>query len=196
MTRVHLSAGSCVYDGRFANNGWLQGIAEAGDETTWDNAACSAQRLPKSTNHAPGRSAGRRARQGLFDVIDIALSNSKVTAAAWRTAGQADGVVVLARIRPQARRLHGHEQGFDAYAVRSSTGLWTPPAARSPKTGEDYPLACTQYHFNMEGRQILATGTLGNTGRIRPRSRVRRATAKRTFALQRILLRLRCGHGH
>ena len=26
--------------------------------------------------------------------------------------------------------------------------------------GDSYPLACTQYHFNMEGRQILSTGTL------------------------------------
>jgi len=31
---------------------------------------------------------------------------------------------------------------------------------RIKKTGDDYPLACTQYHFSMEGRQILATGTL------------------------------------
>ena len=28
------------------------------------------------------------------------------------------------------------------------------------RTGDDYPLACTQYHFNMEGRQILETTSL------------------------------------
>ena len=33
-------------------------------------------------------------------------------------------------------------------------------AARSHKTGDEYPLACTQYHFNMEGRKILSAGTL------------------------------------
>jgi molybdopterin-containing oxidoreductase family iron-sulfur binding subunit len=46
--------------------------------------------------------------------------------------------------------------------VRTSDALWTASAPTSAikKTGEDYPLACTQYHFSMEGRQILATGTL------------------------------------
>jgi len=40
--------------------------------------------------------------------------------------------------------------------------FWTASAPTSAikKTGDDYPLACTQYHFSMEGRQILATGTL------------------------------------
>jgi molybdopterin-containing oxidoreductase family iron-sulfur binding subunit len=46
--------------------------------------------------------------------------------------------------------------------VRSSAALWNAGARESAitKTGATYPLACTQYHFNMEGRQILATGTL------------------------------------
>ncbi|PYT67518.1 MAG: molybdopterin oxidoreductase, partial [Acidobacteria bacterium] len=33
-------------------------------------------------------------------------------------------------------------------------------ASAIQKNGDNYPLACTQYHFNMEGRQILAAGTL------------------------------------
>jgi len=46
--------------------------------------------------------------------------------------------------------------------VRTSGALWAAfaPSSAIRKTGEEYPLACTQYHFNMEGRQILATGTL------------------------------------
>jgi molybdopterin-containing oxidoreductase family iron-sulfur binding subunit len=46
--------------------------------------------------------------------------------------------------------------------VRASDALWATyaPSSAIKKTGDDYPLACTQYHFSMEGRQILATGTL------------------------------------
>src|SRR4029077_16873609 len=92
-----------------------------------------------------------------------ALSNSKVTAATWIVPGQADGVVVLPLGYGRKRAGYtGTNKGFNAYAVRSSSALWAATALSSviKKTGEDYPLACTQYHFNMEGRQILETGTL------------------------------------
>ena len=54
----------------------------------------------------------------------------------------------------------GTNKGFNANAVRSSTALWVASGGKITKTGDDYPLACTQYHFNMEGRKILAAGTL------------------------------------
>ena len=54
----------------------------------------------------------------------------------------------------------GTNKGFNAYAVRTSDALWAATGGTVKKTGDDYPLACTQYHFNMEGRKILATGTL------------------------------------
>jgi molybdopterin-containing oxidoreductase family iron-sulfur binding subunit len=46
--------------------------------------------------------------------------------------------------------------------VRTSNALWRATAGSESvkKTGEEYSLACTQYHFNMEGRKILSTGTL------------------------------------
>ena len=53
--------------------------------------------------------------------------------------------------------------------TRDSTPTWcarrrrcgrTAAATISQETGDEYPLACTQYHFNMEGRKILSAGTL------------------------------------
>ncbi len=105
----------------------------------------------------------RRQGKVYSNVIDISLSNSKVTAAAWRLPGQADGVIVLPLGYGRKRAgFTGTNKGFNAYAVRTSDALWTASAPTSAikKTGDDYPLACTQYHFSMEGRQILATGTL------------------------------------
>jgi len=95
--------------------------------------------------------------------VDIALFGSKVTAAAWILPGQAEGVVVLPLGYGRKRAGYtGTNKGFNAYAVRHSGALWAAAAEASAiqKTGADYPLACTQYHFNMEGRQILAAGTL------------------------------------
>ena len=44
--------------------------------------------------------------------------------------------------------------------MRTSESLWTALNGKMTPNGNTYPLACTQYHFNMEGRQILSTGTL------------------------------------
>jgi MoCo/4Fe-4S cofactor protein with predicted Tat translocation signal len=154
----------CVYDGRFANNGWLQELPKPVTKLTWDNAALVSPKTGESLQLAHNI-AWRGGEHGKVysNVIDISLSNSKVTAAAWRLPGQADGVVVLPLGYGRKRAGYtGTNKGFNAYAVRTSDTLWTTsaPASAIKKTGDDYPLACTQYHFNMEGRQILATGTL------------------------------------
>jgi MoCo/4Fe-4S cofactor protein with predicted Tat translocation signal len=154
----------CVYDGRFANNGWLQELPKPVTKLTWDNAALVSPKTAQDLGltHDVGARGGEHGKI-YSNVIDISLSNSKVTAAAWRLPGQADGVVVLPLGYGRKRAGYtGTNKGFNAYAVRTSDALWTATAPRSAikKTGEDYPLACTQYHFNMEGRQILQTGTL------------------------------------
>jgi MoCo/4Fe-4S cofactor protein with predicted Tat translocation signal len=154
----------CVYDGRFANNGWLQELPKPVTKLTWDNAALVSPKTGEkfSLTHDIGARGGEHGKV-YSNVIDISLSNSKVTAAAWRVPGQADGVVVLPLGYGRKKAGYtGTNKGFNAYAVRTSDALWTvsAPVGAIKKTGEDYPLACTQYHFNMEGRQILATGTL------------------------------------
>jgi MoCo/4Fe-4S cofactor protein with predicted Tat translocation signal len=154
----------CVYDGRFANNGWLQELPKPVTKLTWDNAALISPKTAEKLELAHNV-AWRGGEHGKVysNVIDIALSNSKVTAAAWRLPGQADGVVVLPLGYGRKRAGYtGTNKGFNAYAVRTSDALWTAsaPSSAIKKTGDDYPLACTQYHFSMEGRQILATATL------------------------------------
>jgi molybdopterin-containing oxidoreductase family iron-sulfur binding subunit len=154
----------CVYDGRFANNGWLQELPKPVTKLTWDNAALVSPKTAQNLGltHDVAWRGGEHGKI-YSNVIDIGLSNSKVTAAAWILPGQAVGVVVLPL--GYGRRKAGYtgtNKGFNAYAVRASNALWATTASSSAikKTGDDYPLACTQYHFNMEGRQILATGTL------------------------------------
>ena len=155
---------SNTYDGRFANNGWLQELARPVTKLTWDNAALVSPRTAEKLQLAQ-RAAARGGEHGqiVTNVLDISISNSKVTAAAWILPGQADDVVVL----PLGYGRHkagytGSNKGFNAYVVRTSTALWNTAAGTEAikKTGDDYPLACTQYHFQMEGRKILASGTL------------------------------------
>ena len=151
-----------VYDGRFANNGWLQELAKPISKIAWDNAAfmspATAEKL--GVTHTI-MSRGGEHGQVRSAVVDIALSNSKVTAAAWVMPGQADGVVVLPLgYGRQKAGYTGSNKGFNAYAVRVSDALWMASGGKVTVTGDDYPLACTQYHHNVEGRKILSTATL------------------------------------
>jgi len=154
----------CVYDGRFANNGWLQELPKPVTKLTWDNAALVSPRTANKLGleHDVAWRGGEHGK--IFSAtVDIILSGSKVTAATWTVPGQANGVVVLPLGYGRKRAGYtGTNKGFNAYMVRSSAALWNASASESAmaRTGATYPLACTQYHFNMEGRQILATGTL------------------------------------
>jgi MoCo/4Fe-4S cofactor protein with predicted Tat translocation signal len=155
---------SNVHDGRYANNGWLQELARPVTKITWDNAALVSPRLAEKLELTQ-RAAARGGEHGqiVSNVIDISISNSKVTAAAWILPGQADDVVVLPLGYGRKNAgFTGSNKGFNAYVVRTSRALWSAAAGTEAikKTGDDYPLACTQYHFQMEGRKILATGTL------------------------------------
>ena len=151
-----------VYDGRFANNGWLQELPKPVTKLTWDNAALVSPKLAQKMNLAH-IVAARGGEHGKIHsaVVDIALNGSKVTAATWTLPGLAENTVVLPLGYGRKRAgFTGTNKGFDAYVVRTSNALWSASEGQMTATGDTYPLACTQYHFHMEGRQLLSTGTL------------------------------------
>jgi MoCo/4Fe-4S cofactor protein with predicted Tat translocation signal len=153
-----------IHDGRFANNGWLQELPKPVTKLVWDNAALFSPNTSWNlgVTHTVAARGGEHG-QIVAAVVDIALSNSKVTAAGWIVPGQAEGVVVLPLGYGRTRAGYtGSNKGFNAYVVRTSNALWraTAGAQSVNKTGQEYSLGCTQYHFNMEGRKILSAGTL------------------------------------
>ena len=152
----------CVYDGRFANNGWLQELPKPVTKLTWDNAALVSPKFAQRKDLAHKVvSRGGEHGQIRSTVVDIALNGSKVTAAAWTLPGQAENTVVLPLGYGRSRAGYtGTNKGFNAYVVRTSDALWSATGGQLTATGEGYSLACTQYHFNMEGRQVLCTATL------------------------------------
>nr|MBA3241672.1 4Fe-4S dicluster domain-containing protein [Acidobacteriota bacterium] len=49
--------------------------------------------------------------------------------------------------------------GFNAYELRTSDALWGGAGAEISSTGEEYSLASTQIHFQLEGREIIRHGS-------------------------------------
>jgi molybdopterin-containing oxidoreductase family iron-sulfur binding subunit len=151
-----------VYDGRFANNGWLQELPKPLTKLTWDNAAfmspATAQRLGLST--APAWRGGEHGAINA-DVVKLEYGGQAIHAPVWLVPGHADDCVTvhLGYGRTRAGSV-GTERGFNAYALRTSEALWFGPGLTVQKTNKQYPLACTQFHHRLEGREIVRAATL------------------------------------
>jgi len=136
-----------IFDGRFANNGWLQEVPKPLTKLTWDNAA-----------HMSPATAARLGVKN-EDLVSVAAAGATLAAPVWILPGQPDGVVTLhvGHGRTRAGRV-GNGTGVNVYPIRAAAGLWL-AAASLQKAPGTFALASTQHHFNMEGRHLVRTGT-------------------------------------
>jgi molybdopterin-containing oxidoreductase family iron-sulfur binding subunit len=148
-----------IYDGRFANNGWLQELPKPLTKITWDNAAM----ISPATARQLGITStmGRKGGDIYVDQLKLDYSGRSMTVPTWIMPGQPDGVITihLGYGRKRAGRV-GTNQGFDAYYLRTSNAPWGGPRLQVSKAAGVYQLAQTQTHFNMEGRDLLRSGSL------------------------------------
>jgi molybdopterin-containing oxidoreductase family iron-sulfur binding subunit len=138
-----------LYDGRFANVGWLQELPKPVTNLSWDNAALiSNNTLIKYKLQES-------------DVIEIGLNGKKVKAAVLVVPGHPDDsvTVYLGHGRRKAGRV-GTGVGFDAYAIRPSSSPLYATGATVVKTGDTYEFANTKSHYH-DDRSKLMGGTGG-----------------------------------
>jgi len=138
-----------IWDGRFANNGWLQECPKPVTKLTWDNALLL----------APSDAEARRLESG--DLVELTVGERSLTVPVWVQPGQARGAATLhlGYGRIAAGRI-GTGAGVDAYRLRTRGALWSAPARLSGRVGHQ-KLACTQDHWSMEGRHLVRSATLG-----------------------------------
>ncbi len=139
-----------VFDGRFANNGWLQEIPKPLSKLTWDNAAL----VSPATAQQLGVVSG--------DVVRITLGTRTLELPAWVLPGQADESVTLSLGygRRRAGRV-GDGVGVDVTPIRTSAAAWIARGADVQRTGgPSYLLTSTQDHHRMEGRPVIREATL------------------------------------
>jgi Fe-S-cluster-containing dehydrogenase component len=130
-----------VYDGRFANNVWLQELPDPVTKLTWDNAALMSA--------ATARQLGLKTR----DVVDLGLYGPPVTATVLVVPGHADGAVTVALgYGRTGAEQNAAEVGFDVAPLRRSDAPWTARGVMVTKLGRTHSLAVTQEHWSMEGR--------------------------------------------
>ncbi|MBV9210207.1 MAG: TAT-variant-translocated molybdopterin oxidoreductase, partial [Acidobacteria bacterium] len=152
-----------IYDGRFANNGWLQELPKPLTKLTWDNAALISPNTAEKLGLAREMDIGSHGGNIYADTVTLKLGNFQTTkpVPVWVMPGQPDGVVTvhLGYGRRRAGRV-GNDAGFNAYELRQSNALWSSGGLEVSKAADRYELAVTQLHFNMEGRDVVRSKTL------------------------------------
>jgi len=138
-----------VFDGRFANNAWLQELPDPVTKLTWGNAALVSPKLAEEYQLANE------------DVVELEVDGRKLEIPVWISPGQADNSISIALGygRTAAGRV-GSGVGFNAYSLRTSDKMWFASGVKMRKTGGKHKLACTQDHGSMEGRPIVRENTL------------------------------------
>ena len=137
-----------VYDGRFANLGWLQELPRPLTKLTWDNAALMS---PATAEKLGGFQVEETGAGHVTEVVELRYRGRSVKAPVWILPGHPDDSVTvhLGFGRARAGRV-GDAVGFDAYALRTSDARWFGGGLEVERTGETMPMACTQDHWTIE----------------------------------------------
>jgi molybdopterin-containing oxidoreductase family iron-sulfur binding subunit len=121
-----------IYDGRFANNGWLQELPKPITTLVWDNAAIMSPATAARLNLGSvsgGMSTNRVGSIGgefFADMIELTIDGRSQAFPAWIQPGHPNDTVTvhLGYGRRRAGRV-GLGLGFNAYAIRSSGAQWS-----------------------------------------------------------------------
>jgi molybdopterin-containing oxidoreductase family iron-sulfur binding subunit len=137
-----------IWDGRFANNAWLQELPGPLTKITWDNAAWVSPRTAEQLGLASG------------DMVELSVGGRSLAAPVWIMPGQADGCLglTLGYGRTRAGSV-GSGVGHSAYAIIPVSAPWFASGGELQKLGARHALATTQSHHNLSGNTIVRAAT-------------------------------------
>lgn len=125
----------CLFDGRFANNSWLQELPKPLTQLTWDNALLLS---PTTANRLGFKNE---------DYVKVDLAGWKVGVPIWIMPGHADecATLHLGYGRWKTGEV-GMRRGVNAYYIRTSSQPYIAQGLKLQRTEMTYVLANTQHH--------------------------------------------------
>ena len=138
-----------IWDGRYANNGWLQELPKPITKLVWDNAAIvslnTAEQLKLKNNQ----------------LVELTYKGRMIKAPVFIIPGQAEGTVVIhqgyGRWRAGQIAL---DHGFNANELRTSDAPWGAGGLKIYPTTGSYTLVTTQMERNIQGRGHIRKASL------------------------------------
>ncbi|MBL8064573.1 MAG: 4Fe-4S dicluster domain-containing protein [Chthonomonadaceae bacterium] len=152
-----------IYDGRYANLGWMQELPKPLSHLTWDNT------FQMSPATAKKLGVGQQDKMlgvqfyGDWSIIKVSAGGATVEGPIFVQPGMADDTIVVhtgygrtAETLSVAKtsdpiRVGG---GFNAYPLRTSDNPWIVTGVSVEKTGKNYKLANTQFHNLLDVTEI------------------------------------------
>ena len=140
-----------LWDGRFADNGWLQEMGRPFTRLTWDNAVLVSPRT------------ARRLGLATADQVEVGLDGRRVRAPVWVLPGQADDCVTLPLGFGRRRTGPvGEGVGFNAFALRTRATPWNAPGVVLRKLDGWHEFAVIQQEGRTLGRDLVREGSLAD----------------------------------
>jgi MoCo/4Fe-4S cofactor protein with predicted Tat translocation signal len=142
-----------IWDGRFANNGWLQELPKPLTKITWDTSAWISPKLANERGLSDG------------DLIELKYRGNTTRLPVFRVPGHPSQSVTV--FLGYGRRMAGRvgtaakdAEAFNAGLLRTSDAPWFGSGLEIAKAGGRHLLATTQQHHMMEGRAPVRMATL------------------------------------
>lgn len=146
---IVLTPDAKMWDGRYADNAWLQEAPDPVTKLTWDNAAW----LSPKTFAALGLK-----KDG--DRLKVTVGGASLNIPALSAPGHAhNSVTIPLGYGQKSFSVVGNERGFNAYSLRSGSASLVLNGAKVEKADGNYALAITQDNYTMEGRAQVREGT-------------------------------------
>ncbi len=159
-----------VYDGRYANVGWLQELPDPITKLVWDNVAT----ISPATARKLGVDIKRYGKLGVkkYETVKLTINGNTLELPVFVVAGQADdSVSVYLGYGQESIGKIGNGVGGNVYPLRTLANPDFDSGLAIEKTGNTFPLSLTQDYHRMEGRPLIREATLEEyreTGKLEP----------------------------
>ncbi|HEY4640294.1 MAG TPA: TAT-variant-translocated molybdopterin oxidoreductase [Thermoanaerobaculia bacterium] len=151
-----------IYDGRFANNGWLQELPKPQTKITWDNVLIVSPKTAADQKIGPDPAL---VNERTTVLAEVTYRGRKMRLPVWVMPGQPDNVLTI--FFGYGRKRGGkvaNDTGFNTYVLRDSDALHHGSGVQVSPVDDTYRIACTQEHQSINPQD---EGNQGERGIIR-----------------------------
>ncbi len=152
---INFAPDQTIWDGRYANNGWLQELPKTLSKVTWDNVV---QMNPNLMD---------RLHLAQEDLVAIEVGGGKIIGPVWPSFGHPDNsaTVTLGYGHTRMGNL-ANGAGFDVSPIRKSDAPWFVGGATIAAVGGKMSIATTENHHIVEESKDGKSKTLHSEGDI------------------------------
>ncbi|HXG59575.1 MAG TPA: 4Fe-4S dicluster domain-containing protein, partial [Thermoanaerobaculia bacterium] len=156
---LEIKADPTVYDGRFANNGWLQELPKPQTKITWENVLLLS---PRTAERLGVRPTDAEINDKTTVLARVEYRSVAMNLPVWIVPGHADDVatIFLGYGREQCGKI-ANGTGFPTYRYRFSDALHGGAGVRiSNANRPGYKVACTQEHQSIDPKVVGERGII------------------------------------